>query len=390
MNAEIKIRDEEILLLGLCRLEFSDEQRTKLQVLASKNIDWSLFSTLANNHGVAALVYHNLEKLKLIALVTEEVTGYLRGTLLRSLSRNTFHAEMMSGVLQLLNTHGIKTVLLKGLALEQTVYGNIGLRQMSDVDILIRKDECIEARAILINSGFVSLPVKSFFHKKILAHYGKHLPTLIKNGGSVEIHHELFGGKKNVLTTMLYESSYPVDLKGEKCYIPQYQIFFLYLIKHLYLHELNNESQLRLYTDLVVLLEKHYDKIINYDLLKYATDANMSEILAWRLEPLRDLWGIRFPDWIDEFINKCYNPDSINKFIFFLNNPKDNPPINKPGFYRHLVRDIPGLHRKILFLMGDIFPTVSFMKKRYKCKSTLKVILYYPHRMGKILWLFRR
>ena len=92
---------------------------------------------------------------------------------------------------------------------------------------------------------------------------------------------------------------------------------------------MNNESQLRLYTDLVVLLTKYRDEIINYDLLTYASQAGMSEILAWRLEPLRDLWGISFPEWIDEFIDKWYNPDSINKFIFFLKSPKDNPPVDR-------------------------------------------------------------
>ena len=171
-----------------------------------------------------------------------------------SLSRNAFNTEAMGEVLRLLNGENIKTVLLKGLALELSVYGNSGLRQMTDVDILISREQCMKARNILMSNGYVSLPVKSVFHKLIIADTGKHLPSLIKNGTSVEIHHELFGGRKNVLTRMLYENSYEIEIKGEKAYIPQPQIFFLYLVRHLYLHEMNNESQLRLYTDLVVLI----------------------------------------------------------------------------------------------------------------------------------------
>jgi hypothetical protein len=296
----------------------------------------------------------------------------------------------MGEVLRLLYGKNIRAVLLKGLALEFTVYGNTGLRQMSDVDILISKEQCMTARNILISNGYVSLPVKSVIHKLILANTGKHLPSLIKNGTSVEIHHKLFGGRKNVLTRMLYETSYKIEIKGEEAYIPQPQIFFLYLVRHLYTHEMNNESQLRLYTDLVVLIEKYRDEIINYDLLTYASQAEMLEILACRLEPLRDLWGISFPGWIDDFIDKWHNPDSINKFIFFLKSPKDNPPLDKARFYRHAISDIPGFHRKVLFLLGDIFPSVSFMKKRYNCTSTWKVLLFYPKRVGKILWLFKR
>jgi hypothetical protein len=72
-------------------------------------------------------------------------------------------------------------------------------------------------------------------------------------------------------------------------------------------------------------LEKYYNEILNPNLIKYASDAAMSEVLARTLEPL-----------------------------------------------------------------GDLFPSVSFMKNRYKCKNTWKVLLYYPHRIGKVLWLFRR
>jgi hypothetical protein len=294
----------------------------------------------------------------------------------------------MCDVLRMFNAEKIKTVVLKGLALENSVYGSSGLRQMSDIDILIDRNECIKARKILMSNGYKSLPVKSPFHEMIIDHFGKHLPSLIKNGTSVEIHNELFGDRKNLMTKMLYDSSYEFNIKGEKAWLPRPQIFFLYLIKHLWLHEINNESQLRLYTDLIVLVEKYRDEIINNDLLKYASEAGMTEILAWHLEPLRDMWGIGFPEWLNEFIDKWYSHDFSNKFIFFLRSPKDNPPDDKAGFYRQIVREIPGIHRKFLYVLGDLFPSIAFMKNRYKCKNAWKVLIYYPHRLGKIMWLF--
>jgi len=389
MKNGVKIKDEELILLGLCRLEFSEELIKKIRSLVSVTTDWAYFGTLANVHGVAALVYHNLEKYSLLDGIPGDAVNFLRGALMKNLGRNTFNIESMGEVLRLLNSENIKVVILKGFALENTVYGNEGLRQMSDVDILINRKECIKARKILISNGYVSLPVKSLFHKLIIANAGKHLPSLLKGGSSVEIHHELFGGGKNILTRMLYDTSYEFKIKGERAYIPRPQIFFLYLVKHLYLHELNNESQLRLYTDLVILIENYREEIINYDLLTHAACAGMSEILAWRLGPLRDLWGIPFPAWIDDFIDKWYNPDSINRFIFFLKSPKGNPPLDKARYYRQILRDIPGIHNRFLFVLGDLLPTISFMKNRYECTSTLKVLLFYPHRFGKVLWLFK-
>jgi len=390
MNSKLTLNDEELLLLELCRLELSDIRLIKIRSLIPCINDWVRFSLMANTHGVAALVWHNIEKYNLQKGIPENVTGNLRGALMKSMSRNIFNTESVVAAIRVLNDEKIKTVLLKGMALEISIYGDTGLRQMSDVDILIAKGDCIKARRILMQNGYVSLPVKSIFHEFIIMHIGKHLPSLIKNGASLEIHHELFGAKNNVMTRMLYDSSYEIEIKGVRAYIPQPQIFFLYLVKHLYLHELQNESQLRLYTDLVVMVEKYKDEIINQDLLKLSLQADMQVILAQRLQPLCDLWGIRFPEFIDEFIDKRCNDESMNKFLFFLKSPKENPTPDNSGFYNHIISDIPGFHRKVLYILGDLFPAISFMKRRYGIKSTWKVLLCYPHRIGKLWWVVKR
>ncbi len=389
MKSDISIRNEEMLLLGLCRLFFNAELKVTLQSLAEEVKDWNYLASLANTHGVAALVYNNLENLKFLQFVPPEVSERLRNSLMASLSRNARNTEAMGGVLRLLNKEKIKIVLLKGLALELSVYGNSGLRQMTDVDVLATREDCLKARRLLMNNGFISLPVKSVFHKSILADAGKHLPTLIKDGFSFELHNELFGTGKNGLTRMLYVSSTEIEIKAEKTFIPSPQLFFLYLVRHMYSHEMNNESQLRLYADLVVLIERYKDEIINNDLLEYAMDAGMSEILAGKLEPLRDLWGISFPEGINEFINKRNNPSSIDRFIIFLKSPKDNSSPDRAVLYRHNISEVPGLHRKTLFLLGDLFPTIRFMKKRYNCNSGWKALLYYPLRWGKVWYLLK-
>lgn len=390
MKTDLNIRDEEILLLGLCRLSFNAEQKVMLMALAEGITDWEYFSSLANEHGVSALIYHNLQHLNFLNLLPAETTAFLKNSLMMSLGRNVRNTEFIADVLRILNGGNIKAVLLKGMALELTVYGNKGLRQMTDADILVARENCLRARDMLISNGYTSLPLKSVFYRMILADIGKHLPGLMKNGLSVDLHHELFGKGNNGLTKLLHDSSIETEVNGEKTYTPQPLIFFLYLVRHLHLHEINNESQLRLYTDLVILLENHREVILNYDLIDYAIKADMAEILAWRLEPLRDLWGITFPGWLNEFIDKWYNPASINKFIFFLKSPKENPPVNKGKVYRNAISAIPGIHRKLIFLLGDLFPTFTFMKRRYKCKSSWKALIYYPLRWGKLWYLFSR
>ena len=110
MKSQPKIKDEEYLLLELCRLEFNNEQLSRIKSLVAVISDWNYFRDLANEHGVPALVWHNLETYQLTSAIPEEVCSFLKGTLLRSLSRNAFNSEIMSTVLRLLNNENIKTV----------------------------------------------------------------------------------------------------------------------------------------------------------------------------------------------------------------------------------------------------------------------------------------
>ena len=378
-----------MLLLRLCRLSFNEMQNEEIRKLVHSVTDWKYFTFLANEHGVSALIYNNLEKKDLLHYLPAEEVSSLKESLMKSMTRNAFHYGVLYEVLRLLNRENIKTTLLKGMALELNEYGNSGLRQMTDIDILISRENCIKAMKILAGNGFISLPVKSAFHKLIIRDTGKHLPTMFRKGASIEIHHELFGRNRNRLASLLAERGTPINIKDQTVYFPDPQLFFLYLTRHIWIHEMNNESQLRLYTDLVVLLENHSEQILSPGILTSAREPGMSDILGSKLGLLRDLWGIKFPEIINEFIDEWHNPHSISRFMFFLKSPKSKALTGGSVFYRQIIKDIPGVHRKFIYILGDLFPSISFMKKRYKCRSGLKALLYYPHRAGKVLWLLR-
>jgi len=389
MRTEVNLKKEELLLCGLCRLTFDEENSSGLRLLAENISDWNYFYELAGKHGIAALVYNNLVSLDLLQFVPFNIKEILRNTLLNNIARNAGFTEKISEVLGLLNKENIKVVLLKGLALELSDYGNCGLRQMTDADILVSRDNALPARLILMENGFRSHPLKSTLYKPILLDSGKHLPTLTRHGVAVEIHHELFSLKNTFLTKMLYDGSIEIEIKGNRAYIPAPGIFFLYLVKHLWLHEMNNESQLRLYADLAVLLEKHSDSIIDPGLVDLAGKAEMNGVLASHLKPLRDFWDITFPGWMNDFIDKYSEISSTDRFKFFLKSPKDNPPPEKGEIYRYNLGEIRGFPRKLLFVAGDLFPTIEFMKRRYGCNSRFKAALHYPLRWGKLWYLVK-
>ena len=390
MSLHADISPEEQLLISLCHLSFSEKQKKYICALTKKITDIDRFVYLANEHGIIALVYHNLKEMGAGDLLPEEKMASLANSRMKSLGRNTFLYKNIEQVLELFRQEKIKTVLLKGMALDLSVYGNTGLRQMNDIDILVPRTQCMEARRILLNNGFQSIPLKSPLYNLILPYYGKHLPELNKGGISVEIHHELFNGADHLLTERMITNSTETIFNNSSVLIPPVREFFLYMVKHLDEHEKNGESQLRLYTDLFLMVNKYEKELLDMALFKEAEAAGLERILAAKLFLLNRYWGINIPPALETLINEKAPDNTCQLFRTFLAQPKGHPVLNNRAHnYRQTIKQIQGFHRKIIFITGDLFPTLRFMKKRYNTRSKLMAFLYYPHRLGKLMYLLR-
>jgi len=375
---------EEKLLISLCRLTFSEKQRSGIsdQIIGVR--DWDHFVHIANEHGVIALCWFNITEMGFSYEIPAVNLAKLHSGYLKSLTRNTFLYKHLEEILSLAEKENIKVVLLKGVALEITIFGNKGLRQMNDIDILVRKDKALLLRNILLKNGFESMPMFSRLHEKIMPAYGKHLPEMIKKGISTEIHFRLFDQIGNSLTEEILSKADKLTDNETDVYYPDPQLFFLYLIKHLDKHEKEGNSQLRLYTDLVVLLSIYYDKIINRQLFDYAIQANIENALIKMLYLLRTYWDIDLPDWIVYQLDNTRDEETNKRFIHFLRNPNDGQVEEGPESLLYPIKDMPRISDKFLYIFGYVFPSLTFMKYRYRAKTTARAILFYPVRWKKL------
>jgi len=258
---------------------------------------------------------------------------------------------------------------------------------MTDLDILVKQEDAIRMRKILLKNGYESAPLISHvFEKKIFRH-GKHLPEMYKKGLSVEIHFKLFGAQEKRIGEEFINKSYQISEESKALY-PDQQLHFLYLVKHLDKHEKEGTSQLRLYADLVVLLQNYFDRIVCRELFEYASEAGLEGAIAEKFIILEEYLGISFQEWITSFTGKT-NSDAIKeKFIRFLRHPADNQPRAEKGSLFNPVKEIHGLFNKSLFITGFLFPSLAYLKYNYKVKSKTIAALYYPVwwvRLGRML-----
>ena len=111
---------EEKLLLALCRLEFSDEQKAEIGELMKEIRDWDQFVKLANDHGIIALTAYNIRENGLTDYVPAATMKIFDNGRMQSTVRNTWLVQKWKEVNTILSEAGIKHVLLKGMALEHT------------------------------------------------------------------------------------------------------------------------------------------------------------------------------------------------------------------------------------------------------------------------------
>ena len=144
---------EERLLITLCRISLTEKQKREIGNLIKEIRDWDNFVRMSNEHGVIALCWYNINRLGKNNKIPYKISEILHSAYLKNLTRNAFLFKQLDEVALLATKYGIRIVLLKGLALEKTVYGNRGLRQMTDIDILVRKEDAALMRKILLQDG---------------------------------------------------------------------------------------------------------------------------------------------------------------------------------------------------------------------------------------------
>ncbi|NIM59469.1 MAG: hypothetical protein GTO16_11090, partial [Candidatus Aminicenantes bacterium] len=134
--------EEDRLLLYFCREEIADEIKDRIIEAEENNLDWDRFLKKAKENGVSAVVYSKLNRIKkdcpcIPLFVFEELKKiyYMNAT------KNSLIFEELGKVLNTFRKSGIQVIALKGAALAEKIYGNLALRPMTDVDLLVKKED---------------------------------------------------------------------------------------------------------------------------------------------------------------------------------------------------------------------------------------------------------
>lgn len=149
----VDIRTEVEILVCCARTCMDSKNAERLKILLHENIDWEYLIQTANLQGLMPLLYWNLN-----TTCPEAVPKATLAQLRASFEANAGWSLTLTGellrLLELFATHEIPAIPFKGAVLAASAYGNLALRQFCDLDILVRQQDVLAAKDLLISQGY--------------------------------------------------------------------------------------------------------------------------------------------------------------------------------------------------------------------------------------------
>jgi hypothetical protein len=148
----------------------------RLSELLHRSIDWPALLALAEQHGVLVLLIDRLKDLQ--HATPPEIRGTLREWQRRqTVSSLSVTAEMFR-LLERLAALRIETLVTKGPALSVRCYGEAGMRQYGDLDLIVRDADMQRVTEAMTTFGYAPKVVLSAIQaSKFPGEYAFHKPT---------------------------------------------------------------------------------------------------------------------------------------------------------------------------------------------------------------------
>ena len=140
------------LLCVLAGAEITSERIERIGNWGLSTLDWSEFFRLAEYHGVLPIAARNL--MHHVRALPPEIETLLRSAYDANLRRSMWFAAELARIMQHFKRRQLRAVPFKGPALAQSAYGDLGLRNYSDLDFLISPADFERAKLALAEIGY--------------------------------------------------------------------------------------------------------------------------------------------------------------------------------------------------------------------------------------------
>lgn len=369
---------EVLRFVRLCLRGRWDPQGLELarRLVAETPLDWPALTALAVGEGVAPLLYHVVRGR---GLVPPEVEQTLRHERLRTALRDRLLRAELVTILDALSRQGVDVLLLKGVALAQTVYPAAGLRPMEDQDLLVHAESARVALDILAGLGYRLQGREARPGADLL--YESHV--LLRKEGlldfAVEIHWTLFDSpyyQQRLPLDWFWQTALPLQIEGMPARVLGPEAQLLHLCGHLLLHHATGGARLLWLHDVAEVLVHYRDRIVWDELLRWTQECELVLPVQRVLRQVADEWAAPVPaDALARLDALC--PSAAELRVMAWRTARQRPVAQR--LWSDLV-SMSGWRQRIRYAWIQLFPSAAYMRGRYRIRHSLLLPLYYPYR----------
>ena len=149
-------------------------------VLRTKVPGQDNFADFVRNHGVGGSIYHCIKDPEVKDLFPDETFRKYRSLFIDQWIANEDLLRQTAYLNNMIRNHGREVIFLKGPFFLQRYYGDIALRSVSDIDILVKKNEVDDIGNILEEKG-VELRSRVFLGRTLTKYFTHHFECSYKS-----------------------------------------------------------------------------------------------------------------------------------------------------------------------------------------------------------------
>lgn len=338
------------------------------------DVSWDTLAGIIEAERVGPLLHRTVGDLDIVPphLAQALLQSYRFTTL-----RNILLLRELGLILRQLENAGVPVIVLKGAALAETIYRNLSLRPMGDLDLLVLPRDRESACRAIAGLGY-SLG-RAETHPGALAEHESELVLYKASrvGVSVDLHWSLFDSpyyQRRIAMDWFWETAQQASIGGVKARVLGAEALILHLCGHLALH--HGAVGLLWWHDIAEVLACYGERIDWSELLSRTQQFGLLLALRQVLPRVVDEWQVPIPA---EALQALLSQDSSGeeRRIFAQLSVGEKPVGQR--FWLDLVT-MSGLRPRLRFAATNLFPSAAYMRLRYGVEHPLLLPFYYPYR----------
>ena len=348
---------------------------------------WNDLAAEAVHYGLAPLVHRRLQDAG--ASPPCDVVRILRDRYLASAAANMRLFHELAAILRAMDGAGIPAIPLKGASLAAIVYGDIALRPMGDIDILVRPADMQAAVGTLRGLGYGSAYAFDPASEESISH---HMPPMSADGRApVELHWTLVHpraaariGRSEIEDAWSRAVPAAIDGVPARMLAPEDQL--LHLCMHASVHHQFGVG-LRAFVDIAEACRRFEQELDWTQVTRRANRWGVANGVRMALTLAQEWTELAVPASVQAGLNGAQaDEDSLD---WARHKVLDGGPAALKSDFARLETETSAVGR-LMLLRDAFFPSRAVMARRYGVPGdSRRILFFYPHRLWDLWGRYR-